>query len=214
MAAREPMGMRKAVLAGAVTLALTGAGAALAWSATGTPIPSPSQSAPGQQETPGKGGAPGQQDKQDRKAQRGQALHGEGVVKEPDGTFRTVLEQRGTVQSASGSAVTVKSEDGFTQTYTVTGDTKVTMVQAGTGDGTGATPGPGPTAGPETKHDGGKRLKPAGGTIADIAVGDEVRIAAVRDGDMATATRIVKGAGDGPGLGLGRGHGRALGHNK
>ncbi|MFP5311760.1 MAG: hypothetical protein ACLGH7_05045, partial [Actinomycetes bacterium] len=64
------------------------------------------------------------------------------------------------------------------------------------------------------KSDDGKRLRPTDGTIADIATGDAVRLTGVKDGDQATATRIVKGAGDGPGLGLGRGHGRAMGHTK
>lgn len=191
MALREPLGMRKAVLAGAVALALTGTGAALAWSATGTPPPSPSPS----QSTPERDTAPGQQDKQDRKAQRPQPLHGEGVVKNSDGTFQTVLEQRGTVESVSDTAITVKSEDGYSQTYTVNGDTKVLQV---------------PTA------DDGRRLRPTEGTIADIAAGDTVRVAGAKDGDKATAKRIVKGSGGGPGLGLGRGHGHGLGkgHNK
>ena len=183
MVAREPMRARKALLAGAVALALTGTGTALAWSATGTPTPSPSQTAPG------KDTAPGQQDKQDKKAQRPQALHGEGVVKNADGTFQTVLEQRGTVESVSDSAITVKSEDGYSQTYAVNADTRITMFPTG---------------------DDGKRLKPTDGTTADIAAGDTVRISGTKDGDKAAAKRIVKGAGDGPGLGLGRGHG--LGH--
>jgi len=183
MVAREPMRARKALLAGAVALALTGTGTALAWSATGTPTPSPSQTAPG------KDTAPGQQDKRDKKAQRPQALHGEGVVKNADGTFQTVLEQRGTVESVSDSAITVKSEDGYSQTYAVNADTRITMFPTG---------------------DDGKRLKPTDGTTADIAAGDTVRISGTKDGDKAAAKRIVKGAGDGPGLGLGRGHG--LGH--
>jgi hypothetical protein len=190
MVVREPR-MRKAMLAGAVALALSGTGVALAWSATGTPSPSPSQTAPnpsqtapGRQKAPDQQKAPGQQ-----KAQRAQPLHGEGVVKQPDGTFQTVLEQRGTVQSVSDSAITVKSEDGFTQSYTVNADTKITKIPTG---------------------DDGTRSKPADGTIADIATGDTVRIAGVKDGDKATAKRIVEGASDGPGLGLGRGHG--LGH--
>lgn len=186
MVAREPMRARKALLAGAVALALTGTGTALAWSATGTPTPSPSQTAPG------KDTAPGQQDKkdqQDKQAQRPQALHGEGVVKNADGTFQTVLEQRGTVESVSDSAITVKSEDGYSQTYAVNADTRITMFPTG---------------------DDGKRLKPTDGTTADIAAGDTVRISGTKDGDKAAAKRIVKGAGDGPGLGLGRGHG--LGH--
>lgn len=187
MAVREPLGMRKAMLAGAVALALSGTGAALAWSATGTSTPSPSPS----QSTPGRDTAPGQQDKQDRKAQRPQPLHGEGVVKNPDGTFQTVLEQRGTVESVSDTSITVKSEDGYSQAYTVNGDTKILQVPM---------------------SDDGRRLQPTGGTIADIATGDTVRIAGVKDGDKATAKRIVKGAGDGPGLGLGRGHGHGRGH--
>lgn len=206
MAAREPLGMRKAVLAGAVALALTGTGAALAWSATGTPPPSPSPS----QSAPGRDTAPGQQDKQDRKAQRPQPLHGEGVVKNPDGTFQTVLEQRGTVESVSDTAITVKSEDGYSQTYTVTGDTRISTIPAPAADGAGKTGGSGGMG------DDGRRLRPTEGTIADIAAGDTVRVAGARDGDKATAKRIVKGSGGGPGLGLGRGHGHGLGkgHNK
>ncbi|MFF2345394.1 hypothetical protein [Pseudarthrobacter sp. NPDC058119] len=220
MVIREPMRMRKAVLAGAVAVALTGTGAALAWSATGTPTPtpSPSQSAPGDS-----GNAPGLN--KPGKAQRALPLHGEGVVKNPDGTFQTKLEQRGTVESVSDSAITVKSEDGFSQTYAVNGDTKITKIPPAANPGAtpspGAVPSPGATPG-GGKPDDGKRLEPADGTIADIAAGDAVRIAGVKDGDKATAKRIVKGAGDGPALGLGRGlehapglkHAPGLGHGK
>jgi hypothetical protein len=90
------------------------------------------------------------------------------------------------VESVSDSAITVKSEDGFIQSYTVNADTKITKLPAA---------------------DDGASRKPAAGTTADIATGDTVRIAGVKDGDKATAKRIVDGAGDGPGLGLGRGHG-------
>ncbi len=223
MVVREPMRVRKAALAGAVALALTGTGAALAWSdaSTPSPSPSPSQSAPGNS-----GKAPGQN--KPGKAQRSQPLHGEEVVKNADGTFQTVLEQRGTVESVNASAITVKSEDGFTQTYTVNGDTKITRIPPAAADGSGSTSGPGATpspsmpASPGAKDDDGKRLKPTDGTIADIAAGDAVRIAGVKDGDNATAKRIVKGAADKPGLGLGRGlehapglkHAPGLGHGK
>jgi len=207
---REPIRMRKAVLAGAVTLALTGTGAALAWSATGAPTPTPSPSQSSQSAPGNSGNAPGHN--KPGKAQRAQPLHGEGVVKNPDGTFQTKLEQRGTVESVSDSAITVKSEDGFSQTYAVNGDTKITTIPPAANPG--ATPNSGATPGPGGNSDDGKRLKPGGGTIADIAVGDAVRIAGVKDGDKATAKRIVKGAGDGPGMGLGRGLGRGLGHSK
>lgn len=195
--------MRKAMLAGAVALALTGTGAALAWSATGTPTPSPSPS----QSAPGKDAAPGQHLKAPghMKGQRMQPLHGEGVVKKPDGTFQTILEQRGTVESVSDTAITVRSEDGYSQTYTVNGDTRILVIPAPAG-GSGSTGGSGATG------DDGRRLKPTDGTIADIAAGDTVRIAGVRDGGKAAATRIVKGAGDGPGLG--RGHERGPDHGK
>lgn len=205
MVVREPMRMRKAVLAGAVAVALTGTGAALAWSATATPTPSPSAPA---QEAPGNGSAPDQQHKRDLDARRGLPLHGDGVVKKADGTFQTVLEQRGTVESVSDAAITVKSEDGYSQTYTVNGDTKVTRMPA---PADGATPSPDATASPEAKGDDGKRLRPTDGTIADIAKGDTVRVAGVKDGDKAAATRIVDGAADGPGLGLGHGLGHSPG---
>jgi glucose/arabinose dehydrogenase len=205
MPQQDQPGIRKGLLAGAVALALTGTGAALAWSAD-SPSPSPSQSAP-PQSGPSKS-APGQENKpaKPEKAQRSQFQHSEGVVKDPDGTFKTILEQRGTVESVSASAITVKSEDGFSQSYAVNGDTKVTRLPApAAGSG---------TTSPGATGDDGKRLRPADGTIADIATGDTVRIAGAKDGDKATAKRIVKGAGDGPGLGLGRGlgHGPGLGH--
>lgn len=47
-------------------------------------------------------------------------------MKKADGTFQTILEQRGTVEAVSSTSITVKREDGFTQAYTVNADTKVT----------------------------------------------------------------------------------------
>jgi hypothetical protein len=43
-------------------------------------------------------------------------LHGEAVVQTKEGTI-TVLVQRGTVTAITGDSVTVKSSDGFTQTW-------------------------------------------------------------------------------------------------
>ena len=219
MAVRKPMKARRVALAGAVALALTGTGAALAWSATGAPTPTPSASPAPSQSAPGNSGdAPGHN--KPGKVQRAQPLHGEAVVKNPDGTFTTELEQRGTVESVSGTAITVRSEDGFSQTYTVNSDTKITKVTGPGSNGTGTPGSPGATPTPGATGDDGKRPRAADGTIADIAVGDAVRIAGVKDGDKATAKRIVKGAADGPGMGLGRGlghsqgpgHGKSLGH--
>jgi hypothetical protein len=131
------------------------------------------------------------------------------VVKKADGTFETVLVQQGTVDAVSETSVTVKSEDGFTQTYAVNGDTRIIKVPAPAADGTAA------------KGDDGKRLKPSEATIKDIATGDSVRVAGVKNGSDVTARRIVEGAGPGPGLGLGKGLGkghapglrRGLGHS-
>lgn len=94
------------------------------------------------------------------------------MVKKADGTFETELTQHGTVEAASETSVTVKSEDGYTQTYVINADTKV---------------------------------KPS---LAEVAAGDAVRISGVKNGDQATAERIVEGAGAGAGPGLGRGHGK------
>ncbi len=198
MSVREPLRIRKALLAGVVALALTGTGVAIAWSATDSPSPSPSPS-----ET-----APGKQDrKQDRKqdkAQRPQHLHSESVVKKADGTFETILSQQGTVDAVSPTSVTVKSEDGFTQSYAVNADTKIIKFPAPAADGSAAT------------GDDGKRLKPSAVTMAEIATGDAVRVSGGKNGTEVTARQIVKGAGTGPGLGLGKGHGKGLakGHGK
>jgi hypothetical protein len=131
MSVRNPLKIRKAVLAGAVALALTGTGAAFAWAAGDSAAPSPSES----QSAPGKSGqAPGH-NKPD-KAQRPQQLHSESVVKKADGTFQTILEQRGTAEAVSGTSITVKSEDGYSQTYAVSADTKVkaSIADIATGD--------------------------------------------------------------------------------
>jgi hypothetical protein len=193
MSVREPLNFRKAALAGAVALALTGTGVAIAWAADPPSPPPPSSAAPGNSEE-------AQGHNKPDKAERPQQLHGESVVKKADGTFATELNQRGTVEAASGTSVTVKSEDGYSQAYTVNAETKIMQVPAAD-----STPG---TA------DGGKRLKPAAGSIADIATGDVVRISGMKNGDQVTAERIVEGAGDRRGPGLGRGHGHGKGHSK
>lgn len=188
MTIRDRLKIRKALLAGAVALTLTGAGVAIAWAAD---PPSPAPSAHGQEKRPAK----------PDKSQRPQHLHSEGVVKKADGTFQTVLEQRGTVESVSGTSITVKSEDGYSRTFTVNAETKIRQAPAARRDSS-----------PE-KDDGGKRNKPADGTIADIAAGDSVRVSGLMEGDLAIAERIVKGAGagGGPGFGLGRGQGHEKG---
>lgn len=186
MSVQEPLRFRKALLAGVIALTLTGTGAAIAWSATDTPSPSASG-----------------QGKPD-KAERPQHLHSESVVKKADGTFETVLTQQGTVEAVSDTSVTVKSEDGFTQTYAVTAETKIIKFPAPAADGSPAT------------GDDGKRLKRAEVTIAEIAKGEAIRVHGVKNANDAAARQIVEGAptGSGKGLGLGKGHSKGHGHDK
>ena len=47
------------------------------------------------------------------------ALHGELVVPDGNGGYKTVVVQRGKTTSVSDTSITVKSDDGFTQTYDV-----------------------------------------------------------------------------------------------
>ncbi|WP_248761871.1 hypothetical protein [Pseudarthrobacter sp. SSS035] len=195
MSVQEPLRFRKVLLAGVVALALTGTGVAIAWSATDTPSQSPSASAPGKSDK-----APGQE--KPAKAQRPQHLHSESVVKKADGTFETVLAQQGTVEAVSETSLTVKSEDGFSQTYAVNAETRIIKFPAPAADGSPAT------------GDDGKRLKRSEVTIAEIATGEAVRVSGVKNGDNATARQIVEGAGTGPGLGLGKGMGKGHGHAK
>ena len=55
----------------------------------------------------------------------GDALHGTAVVRKPDGTFQTLAAQQGKVTSVSATAITVKSDDGYSATYVVDKDTVV-----------------------------------------------------------------------------------------
>ena len=55
----------------------------------------------------------------------GDALHGTAVVRKPDGTFQTLAAQQGKVTSVSATAISVKSDDGYSATYVVDKDTVV-----------------------------------------------------------------------------------------
>lgn len=55
----------------------------------------------------------------------GGALHGSFVVPDGSGGYRTLVMQRGAATKVSDTSITVHSEDGFEQTYTVTADTGV-----------------------------------------------------------------------------------------
>ncbi len=60
----------------------------------------------------------------------GRIQHGEAVVTKKDGTTATVRVQAGAITAVSDTEVTVKSEDGFEQTWPLTADTKISRDRA------------------------------------------------------------------------------------
>ena len=64
----------------------------------------------------------------------GRGLHGEVTIRKPDGNgFQTVAFQSGEVSAVSPSSITVKSEDGFSRTYSVDENTVVGSGRDGIG---------------------------------------------------------------------------------
>jgi hypothetical protein len=55
----------------------------------------------------------------------GAAIHGSFTVKGPSGAYETIDTQYGTAEAVSSSSITVKSDDGFSQTYVVGSSTIV-----------------------------------------------------------------------------------------
>jgi Domain of unknown function (DUF5666) len=65
---------------------------------------------------------------------RGGPLHGEFTIRKPDGSgFQTMAVQTGEVTAVSPSSITVKSEDGFSRTYSVDENTVVGSGRDGIG---------------------------------------------------------------------------------
>lgn len=64
----------------------------------------------------------------------GGAIHGEFVTRAPSGGYQTLATQVGEVTAVSASSITVKSEDGFSRTYTVDDNTSVNAGNDGIGD--------------------------------------------------------------------------------
>ncbi|MHC6220127.1 DUF5666 domain-containing protein [Arthrobacter sp. MMS24-S77] len=174
-------GLRKALIAGGIAVVLSGGGVAAVWaagqiipsyvvSATPTSSASPGTTSPA---TPSPGNA-----KHFPVLPRGFAgpgIHGEFTVKNKDGTFTTMVTQRGTVQSVSDSNISVKSDDGFTQSYAITSSTTIVKIAA---TGTGV-----------------QGRKPATQTIkaTDLKAGDTVAVSGTKSGTAVTATRIISG---------------------
>jgi hypothetical protein len=133
----RPSGRRGAVTAGLAVLALAAAGltgAALARSggeeqaalaaATSSPSASPSTGTDGRIERHGFRGGPGM-------LGMAGAIHGELVVPDGNGGYQTVVVQRGTASKVGSDTITVKSDDGYTQTYDVPADTGVGALREG-----------------------------------------------------------------------------------
>ena len=99
------------------------AGVAAATSNDSRPAPSVSV-APSSSATPGdKAGH--RKAKRVKRALIGRGMHGEWVVKGQDGKPVTLETIRGTVTAVGSSRLTVKAEDGFTETFATNSDTKV-----------------------------------------------------------------------------------------
>jgi hypothetical protein len=127
------------VLAGVGALALAGT----AYAATTSPTPSPSGSSGSSEAAPPVMGD-GDVDGDERRGPGGH--HGRGgfggpgmgirgtfVVPKADGGYQTVHTQRGEVTAVSATSITVRSEDDYTKTYTVTADTGVNAQRDGIG---------------------------------------------------------------------------------
>jgi hypothetical protein len=85
----------------------------------------PSSTAPAPGRGPGKG----------RHGGMGMGIHGEFVTQNPAGDgYQTVATQKGEVTAVSATSITVRSEDGFSRTYTVDDNTLVNAGNDGIGD--------------------------------------------------------------------------------
>jgi hypothetical protein len=113
----------------AVAVTTTAGGVAWATSnADPTPSASPSSpSTPDQNQKPGRPGHGGFRGE----FGLGGALHGEFVVPKDGGGYQTVATQRGKVTAVSKDSLTVKSDDGYSRTYTLTADTMVNAARDG-----------------------------------------------------------------------------------
>ena len=66
-------------------------------------------------------------------AGHGGVVHGQFTVPKSGGGYQTIDVQRGTVTAVSSSSITVKSADGYSQTYAVSSSTEVNAQAAGIG---------------------------------------------------------------------------------
>jgi hypothetical protein len=140
-----PFGLRAGsrrpyVIAGvAVAALLGGAGAALAATHSSTPSASSSAAITSPTPSPGQPGATLPRNPAFRRFGPDigfglfGALHGQFVIGKPGGGYETVDVQSGQVTAVSSTSITLKSSDGFTQSYVVTSSTVVDAQRDGIG---------------------------------------------------------------------------------
>lgn len=116
------------------------------------------------------------------KTHAGKVLHSESVV-DRNGSTVTLDRQSGTVESVSATSITVKSSDGFSQTYVLDSSTKLLQAPA--------KPAAGEAKPAQPKAD---RPKPTSITSQDLKAGDSVRVSALKAGSTLTAERVVLAA--------------------
>lgn len=110
---------RKTVVAVAIAVGVAAAGGAAIYAASGSTDASATQGG-GMQGGPG-----GTQQQGGGQSELMNALHGEFVVSDGNGGYTTELTQTGTVTQISSTALTAKSTDGYTRTYTIDSSTAV-----------------------------------------------------------------------------------------
>ncbi|TXH25464.1 MULTISPECIES: hypothetical protein [Mycolicibacterium] len=114
------MGMRQSLGAVAVAAAIAGLGGAAVYAATDSPTMGwgdgpPGHGGPPGQDGPGRSGPPGPLAANDS----ADLVHGESVHTNPAGAYTTEITQVGVITAMSPTSVTVRSSDGFSQTYTL-----------------------------------------------------------------------------------------------
>lgn len=144
MTTYEKNGTKRWRVAGTVAaVVVTTAAGGVAWAAGDlggadpTPSPSTSASPSTSPSTPSDEAKPGRPEGLRGKHGffgMGAALHGEFVVPKDGGGYQTVATQRGEVTAVSTESITVKSEDGYSRTYTLTEDTLVNAARDGIAD--------------------------------------------------------------------------------
>jgi hypothetical protein len=107
----------------------------------------------------------------------GQAVHGEYVVQR-NGQYVTELEQSGTITSVSSGKITVKSGDGFEQSYAITSDTAIASF-----------------GGRGNRGQGQSQSQQGSLSASSLASGQTVRVTALKDGNSALSILVSSTTG-------------------